>query len=194
MLIYGHVRAHDLYVGISDINTSFDAKEAALQAGMDLYLPLPVIGAFDSSNENYEFEDVLTGHKGTFQSAKIFGEKMERQSFHDMATTIAAFVFRKSFGVTVASISSEADAYTSLPDFFNSRGFPVVCGQGISLQGTIGQINEQMKFVYYYAPRGVRSGKVTMQVTAVDSPMACHGSVVIRNQTENCDIVQSKVK
>merc|ERR1711871_20726 len=170
----------NLLVGIADINPPIDAQKMAIDAGMDLFLSLPQIGAFDGDKTHLQWNDHDAGRRDTFQTAEMKGLKTQKASYKEFVEEIERFVFKQHFEVNITALAVDVSA--SVPKFFSDSFKTVLASQRIQIEGTIQQVNNQMRLLYFYAPNGTiwNGGDVTLNVTVIDKPLNCHPTDILK--------------
>merc|ERR1711871_1503669 len=170
----------NLLIGIADTNPPIDTDKMALEAGFALFVPLPMIGTFDGDTTQLQWNDYDAGRVDTFQTAEMKGLKKQKTSYKEFVDVIEQFMFRRHFQVNVTAL---ADDFTnSVPEFFRHSFKTVLASQRIQIEGTIQQVNKQMRSLYFYALNGMNwnGGDVSLNVTVVDKPLNCHSTDILK--------------
>lgn len=161
-------------IGVGDINILVNGPEMAEKAGMDAFIPLPVMGSYSDSNAAVAWDDVTTGRRNTEQSAQQFGIKLDSERFHAFAVDVENFLYRRFFDLNVTDIGSVAFDPLNLPSAFKARSPAVVASNAILLEGTLAQVNAQLQYMYFYAAPGYGTLDTTISLTLTDRSAACH--------------------
>jgi hypothetical protein len=106
----------NLLIGIADTNPPIDTEKMALEAGMDLFVPLPMIGAFDGDATHLQWDDYDAGRRDTFQTAEMYGLKKQKTSYNEFVEGIEKYMFKQHFEINVTALA--ADVTSSVPAFF----------------------------------------------------------------------------
>jgi hypothetical protein len=129
---------------------------------------------------------------------------MDISNYEKFARQLEALLYRKHFGLNVTLVGSKVLESNKLPLTFASgeHGF-VVASNAIMLEGTIAQVNQQLRFLFLFAAQGLGFGPTVVRVTATDFPIECHPLDELRvprtarlnrniSNLELCDDAQSR--
>merc|ERR1711998_78787 len=127
-----------------------------------------------------QWDDYDAGRRDTFQTAEMYGLKKQKTSYNEFVEGIEKYMFKQHFEINVTALA--ADVTSSVPAFFHDAFKTVLASQRIYLEGSVRQVNTQMRLLYFYAPHSTNwnGGDVTVNVTVIDKPLNCHPTDILK--------------
>jgi len=159
---------HIPMVALSKLHVLVNDMHEALTAGADLFLLQPFV---DFLADTELMDRVQEPTLGTSTTTEIATKRSERRDYNDLAQSILHFLYKSSTDVNITTtISAELSALLT-PEVKLSLPGPTT-GQSIRLQGTIGQLNEAMRHLFYYATNNTY-GDAVISISLEDDMAHC---------------------
>lgn len=144
-----------------------NAESEALSAGADRFMYLKTTDYITNQDA------VRPQGQETFVTAGIVMKEKVREMYDSFAQVVHKYLFQSSIGVNITSSSSE---YLSMVELNSLPG--VTVGDVVIIEGTVPQLNDALRYVYYFAPNDT-NGDAILEVTVTDHPLPCTMSPAI---------------
>jgi hypothetical protein len=155
-------------IAMSKLRVMINDQKEALQAGADLYLYQQETDYVPNEERNNRIITI----NGTTISAGVKMLKDERVAADSFAAIVAKFVYRSEIKLNIKTLIENMPEVT-LAERARMPGLSV--GNKIILDGSLKDINNELRNVYFYARQGTY-GNVSFNISVVDEPLPCLAS------------------